>query len=128
MVSISITTWGGTFVLVTGSFDRVHSRFIVATRPLEDRTTLCEGIVFGPKGANPVARALEPLTLWVRRLFTYGYLKDETRRLRGTQYRPMSLGANDRDMIEYFQWLVALPYSEDALTAPDGPPPVVATP
>jgi aminopyrrolnitrin oxygenase len=109
MVSISITTWGGTFVLVTGSFDRVHSRFIVTTRPLEDGTTLCEGIVFGAKGTNPVARGLEPLTLWVRRLFTYGYLKDETRRLRGTQYRPLSLGANDRDMIEYFQWLVTLP-------------------
>jgi hypothetical protein len=101
----------------------------VATRPLEDRTTLCEGIVFGPKGANPIARHLDPLSLWVRRLFTYGYLKDETRRLRGTQYRPMSLGANDRDMIEYFQWLVTLPQnSEDALAAPVSPQSVVVTP
>ena len=51
----------------------------------------------------------DPLALWVRRFFTYGYLKDETRRLRGTQYRPQSLGAADRDMIEFFQWVAALP-------------------
>lgn len=109
MVSISITTWGGTFVLVTGAFDRVHSRFIIATRPLEDGTTLCEGIVFAPKANQLLARLFEPAGLWVRRLFTHGYLADETRRLRGTQYRPSSLGANDRDMIEFFQWVVSLP-------------------
>jgi hypothetical protein len=109
-VEITITTWGGTFVLVTGAFDRVHSRFIIATTPLEDGTTLCEGIVFAPRGTGLLARALfEPFSLWLRRLFTYGYLKDETRRLRGTQYRPLSLGPLDRDMIEFFQWVVALP-------------------
>jgi nitrite reductase/ring-hydroxylating ferredoxin subunit len=109
MVSISITTWGGTFVLVTGAFDRVHSRFIIATRPLDDGTTLCEGIVFAPRANQLLARIVEPAGLWVRRLFTHGYLADETRRLRGTQYRPASLGANDRDMIEFFQWVVSLP-------------------
>ena len=109
MVSISITTWAGTFVLVTGAFDRAHSRFIIATHPLENGTTQCEGIVFAPKGNGLLARMFEPAGLWVRRLFTHGYLADETRRLRGTQYRPLSLGANDRDMIDYFNWVVSLP-------------------
>ena len=110
MVEITITTWGGTFVLVTGAFRRARSRFIIATTPLEDGTTRCEGIVFGPRGKNAVARAVfDPLGLWVRRFFTYGYLKDETKRLRGTQYRPLSLGAPDRDMIEFFQWVTSLP-------------------
>ena len=109
MVSISITTWAGTFVLVTGTFDRVYSRFIIATRPLEDGTTLCEGIVFAPKGNGFLAQLFEPAGLRVRRLFTHGYLADETRRLRGTQYRPLSLGANDRDLIDYFNWVVSLP-------------------
>jgi hypothetical protein len=112
MVSISITTWGGTFVLVTGAFDRVHSRFIIATRPLDDGTTLCEGIVFAPKGTSRPARLLEPAGLWVRRLFTHGYLADEARRLRGTEYRPWSLGANDRDMAEFFQWVASLPQNQ----------------
>jgi nitrite reductase/ring-hydroxylating ferredoxin subunit len=109
MVSISITTWGGTFVLVTGAFDRVHSRFIIATRPLEDGTTLCEGIVFAPRANQPLGRLVEPAALWVRRFFTHGYLAEESRRLRSTQYRPASLGANDHDMIEFFRWVVSLP-------------------
>jgi nitrite reductase/ring-hydroxylating ferredoxin subunit len=109
-VEISITTWGGTFVLVTGAFDRVQSQFIIVTTPREDGTTVCEGIVFAPRGKNLLARTLfEPVSLWVRRLFTYGYLVDETRRLRGTQYRPLSLGPLDRDMIDFFQWVVSLP-------------------
>ena len=116
MVNISITTWGGTFVLVTGDFGGAHSRFVIATQPLDDGTTLCEGIVYGPKGRGPVGRLLSPIDLRVRRFFTYGYLKDETRRLRGTQYRPHSLGPNDRDMIEFFQWVAALP--QDAPAAP----------
>jgi nitrite reductase/ring-hydroxylating ferredoxin subunit len=118
-VEITITTWGGTFVLVTGAFDRACSRFLIATTPLEDGTTQCEGIVYAPRATNALARTLfDPFSLWVRRLFTYGYLKDETTRLRGTQYRPLSLGAPDRDMIEFFQWVVALPQeaAEPALT------------
>ena len=111
MVNISITVWGGTFVLVTGDFDRAQSRFLIATRPLDEGTTLCEGIVFGPRGRHPVARAFEPVALRIRRFFTYGYLLDETRRLRGTRYNPASLGPPDRDMIAFFQWVAALPQS-----------------
>jgi len=47
--------------------------------------------------------------LSIRRLFTFGYLADEARRLRGTRYNPASLGPNDKDMIEYFQWAASLP-------------------
>lgn len=116
-VAISITTWGGTFVLVTGNFGRFASRFLVATSPLEDGTTLCEGIVFAPRSGNAAARAvLDPFSLWVRRLFTYGYLKDETRRLRGTRYQPLSLGPPDQDMIEFFHWVAALPQGAQQAT------------
>lgn len=118
-VEITITTWGGTFVLVTGAFNRARSRFIIATTPLDDGTTLCEGIVFAPRGQNPVMRTVfDPFSLWLRRLFTYGYLKDEARRLRGTQYRPLSLGAPDRDMIEFFQWVVSLAQAEQEAAEP----------
>jgi nitrite reductase/ring-hydroxylating ferredoxin subunit len=109
MVNISITVWGGTYVLVTGDFDRAQSRFLIATRPLDDASTLCEGIVFAPRGRHTLARALDPVALRIRRHFTYGYLLDETTRLRGTRYNPASLGPPDRDMIAFFQWLAALP-------------------
>jgi len=110
MVDISITNWGGTFVLITGDFDRAHSRFLIATQPLEGGKTLCEGIVFAPRMHNPIARSLlEPITLALRRWFTHGYLQDEANRLLGTRYNPAAFISNDQDMIDYYNWVAALP-------------------
>lgn len=111
-VEITITNWGGTFVAITGDFDHARSRFIIATQPLDGGRTLCEGIVFAPRGRNAFARAvLEPLVLAVRRFFTFGYLKDEASRLLGTRYNPGTMIPHDRDMIDFFNWVVALPQS-----------------
>lgn len=112
-VEISITAWGGSFFVIEGRFARVRSRFLVVTQPRRDGTTLCEGIAFGPRRANPIVRSLwgNP-SLWVRRVFTYGYLLDETRRLRGTLYRPESLVEDDRDMVDFYRWVVSLPQGE----------------
>ncbi|HEY1661065.1 MAG TPA: Rieske 2Fe-2S domain-containing protein [Verrucomicrobiae bacterium] len=115
-VEISITNWGGTFVLITGDFNHAHSRFIIATQPLDGGKTLCEGIVFAPRSKNPLSRALfERSTLAIRRFFTHGYLKDEASRLLGTRYNAATMISHDRDMIDFFNWVVALPQkSEDA--------------
>jgi nitrite reductase/ring-hydroxylating ferredoxin subunit len=124
-VEISITNWGGTFVVITGDFDRAHSRFIIATQPLDGGKTLCEGIAFAPRVKNRFARALfQPLALAVRRLFTYGYLKDEASRLLGTRYDPGTMILNDRDMIDFFNWVVALPQGvsdSSSVAASEGP-------
>ncbi|HXJ60027.1 MAG TPA: Rieske 2Fe-2S domain-containing protein [Verrucomicrobiae bacterium] len=102
VVEISLTVWGGTFVCITGNFRRARSRFLMVTRPLENGHTLCEGIVLTPRPANPLA-------LWVRRLFTHGYLADEARQIRGTRYEASRFVEADEDMINYFHWLVTLP-------------------
>ncbi len=102
MVDISLTVWGGTFVCITGDFGRARSRFLMVTRPLENGHTLCEGIVLARRPANP-------LMLEVRRFFTHGYLADEARLLRGTRYDAARFVEADADMIDYFDWLVALP-------------------
>ena len=49
-VDISITTWGGTLFYLTGDFGGALSQFLVAARPLEDGTTLAEGIVYKRRG------------------------------------------------------------------------------
>jgi nitrite reductase/ring-hydroxylating ferredoxin subunit len=111
-VEITITNWGGTFVTITGNFDRAHSRFIIATQPMDGGRTLCEGIVFAPRAKNALARALlEPLALAMRRFFTHGYLRDEAERLLATRYDPDTMIPHDRDMIDFFNWVVALPQS-----------------
>ena len=101
-VDISLTVCGGTFVCITGDFGRARSRFLMVTRPLENGHTLCEGIVLAPRPTNRIA-------LWTRRFFTHGYLADEARKLRGTRYDAARFVEADADMIDYFQWLVALP-------------------
>jgi hypothetical protein len=101
-VEITITVWGGTFVCITGDFERARSRFLMITRPLENGHTMCEGIVFAPRPANPLA-------LWLRRFFTFGYLAEEARRLRGTRYDPARFVEADADMVDYFHWLTTLP-------------------
>ena len=60
----------------------------------------------------------------LRRLFTYGYLKEEARPLRSTRYNPRSLGQNDQDMIDFFHWVASLPQKgdhEDIDRSPDAP-------
>ena len=106
-VNITLTIWGGTFAVITGDFGRVRSGFLMAMQPLENGQTLCQGIVCARRSPNLLG-VFDPLNLWVRRLFTHGYLADEARRLRGTRYNPASLGENDQDMIEFFQWVTSL--------------------
>jgi nitrite reductase/ring-hydroxylating ferredoxin subunit len=105
-VRITISVCGGTIMLVTGNFGGAHSRFLVAAHPLENGQTFCEGICFAPRTRVPL---LNRLNLAIRRIFTHGYLLAETREIRGTQYRPENLGPHDREMIEFFRWVAALP-------------------
>lgn len=115
-VEITLTIWGGTFAVITAEFARVRSGFLMAMEPLENGQTECYGIVYAHRASGPL-RLFTPLGLWVRRLFTHGYLKEESRRLRSTRYQPRSLGENDRDMIDFFQWVAALPQDRNEKTS-----------
>jgi nitrite reductase/ring-hydroxylating ferredoxin subunit len=118
-VNITISICGGTFVLVTADFGGAVSRFIISAQPLENGQTLCEGVCFAAPSGVPF---YDRLALAVRRIFTHGYLAAETREIRGTEYRPDHLGPDDREMIEYYKWLAALPQDLEATfaTPPDG--------
>jgi nitrite reductase/ring-hydroxylating ferredoxin subunit len=107
-VNITLTIWGGNMAVITAGFERVRSGFLMAMQPLENGKTLCQGIIYARRTGN-LLRAFTRLNLSIRRLFTFGYLADEARRLLGTRYNPASLGPNDKDMIEYFQWVASLP-------------------
>jgi nitrite reductase/ring-hydroxylating ferredoxin subunit len=107
-VKITLTIWGGNMAVITADFGRARSGFLMAMRPLENGQTLCQGIVYARRTRH-LLRGFAPLNLWIRRLFTFGYLAEEARRLRSTRYIPASLGPNDKDMIEFFQWAASLP-------------------
>jgi nitrite reductase/ring-hydroxylating ferredoxin subunit len=112
-VDISITTWGGTLFFLTGNFGRALSRFLIAAQPIDGERTLADGVVFKRRGRTALTRALlDPLSLWVRSLFTRGYLIDEASRLGTPHYSPATMVETDQDMIEFFQWMAKL--SQDA--------------
>lgn len=109
-VEVSITSWGGPFMMMTADFPRAQSRFLIATQPLDNGQTLCEGIVFMRHGRNALARRLwQPLSLKARRWLTHGFVADEARTLRGIRYNPAGLIQRDREMIGFFQWIASLP-------------------
>lgn len=106
-VKISLTIWGGTFAVISSQFERLPSGFLMAMEPLDNGQTLCHGIVYARR-VPALLRWLDPFRLWMRTLFTHGYLKEEARQLRATRYNPGSLGPNDQDMIDFFNWVVQL--------------------
>ena len=116
-VNITLTIWGGNMAVITSDFGRVRSGFLMDMRPLENGQTLCQGIVFARR-TNNFLSVFAPFNLALRRLFTFGYLADEARRLRGTRYNPASLGPNDQDMIDYFRWAASLPPTAPATINP----------
>jgi nitrite reductase/ring-hydroxylating ferredoxin subunit len=116
-VKISLTIWGGTFAVITAEFEHLRSGFLMAMEPLEDGSTRCHGIVQAHRSGGPL-RAFDPLRLRLRRLFTFGYLKEEARQLRATRYNPRSLGPDDQDMIDFFHWVASLPQEPPATPAP----------
>ena len=117
-VNITLTIWGGNMAVITAEFKRVRSGFLMAMQPLENGQTLCQGIIYARRNRD-LLRVFTPLNLRIRRLFTFGYLADEARRLRGTRYNPASLGPNDQDMIEFFQWAASLPQMAPATINPE---------
>lgn len=117
-VSISITTWGGTLVLISGDFGAMRSQFLISIMPVEEQRSICSVVVFSRRGANRLARWLyQPISLALRKSFTRGYLVDEAAKLGQPRYLPQHLIAADRELIDYFCWVARLPQSRSALAS-----------
>ena len=110
---ISITAWGGPYVLVEGVFNKAHSRLLVASRPLDEHNTFSEVIAFARRGRHPISRRfIDPVNLRVRRRFTQAFLQYDIDKLRGVRYQPEGLTDQDEELAKYFHWLITLPRSE----------------
>ena len=106
----SLTTWGGTVVLVEVEFKRASSQFIIFLRPVDDNRTLCQVVPYVRKAGRQSGRRLvQPLDMWLRRKFTKAYLVAEVERLGSPRYNPNSFVESDREMVEFFHWVAALP-------------------
>jgi hypothetical protein len=118
-VEISITSFGGSFVLVVGQFARTKSYIMICPQPHADDHIQVDVTVFAPRARNPLLRGpLQWLGLEVRRLFTRGFMQDDIQRLPGIRYNRGGLVESDRQLIEYFQWASRLPGESHAGAEP----------
>lgn len=108
-VQITITSWGGPYVLVEGQFERAHSRLLVASQPVDEANTHSQVAVFTRKSRS---RLLDRLSLRVRRRFTQAFLQYDIDKLCGVRYQPEGLTEQDAELIRYFRWIAALPRSD----------------
>lgn len=109
-VAISMTVFSGSFIMVTGDFERfARSRFFLNVIPVSPTYTRIEGLIFKKKSRIPFFdRFISPIQFRVRRWFTAGYLRNEAESIGHHSYRPTALTAEDGELKEYFRWLARI--------------------
>ena len=108
-VTVQLTIWGNNFCMVEGKFQHATSRFFLMMNPLDDGSTQIHGTVFRKRSRIPVLGALiDKIALETRRWFTGGYLNDENIRLGSPEYRPSTMVEQDKEVVDYFHWALAL--------------------
>lgn len=112
LVEVSMTNWGGSIVVVTGQFRRTRSTLITYMEPLDADHCIQNVIVYARRGWFGLL--VDPLRLWLRRMFTRGFMAEEFDTLAGIRYNPAGLLECDRPMIDFYQWLARLPQDHAA--------------
>jgi phenylpropionate dioxygenase-like ring-hydroxylating dioxygenase large terminal subunit len=117
-VDVSITCWGGALFFVTARYRRANSYIVISTRPIHATRSETTVIPCAPQPRHAMGRLMaKPVGMRVRRYFTREFLRKDFDRLDGLRYNPHSLVESDREMIEFFNWIVDLPQ-----TNPQGDP------
>jgi nitrite reductase/ring-hydroxylating ferredoxin subunit len=106
-VEVSMTNWGGSIVVVTGDFGRTCSTLITWIEPLTELTCIQNVLVYARR--SRLGALVHGPRLFLRRLFTHGFMAEEFDTLAGIRYVPASFLPCDRQMVEFFQWIAQLP-------------------
>ncbi|MBY0521965.1 MAG: Rieske 2Fe-2S domain-containing protein [Gemmataceae bacterium] len=105
-VDVTMTNWGGSIVVVTGDFPRTRSTLMTFIEPLDAEHCVQNVLVFARRSRLPFVNASR---LWLRRLFTRGFMAPEFATLAGIRYNPGGLLDSDRLMIDFYRWIAQLP-------------------
>ena len=123
-VEVSMTNWGGSIVVVTGQFRRTRSSMITYMEPLDENHCVQNVLVYARRIS--LGWLVNPLRLWLRRLFTRGFMAEEFETLAGIRYNPAGLLECDRPMIDFYHWLTQLPQTT-SVSAPCLEPQLLCT-
>jgi hypothetical protein len=105
-VTMDVTVWGGTLILVRAEFRRTTSFGIFNVLPIDAERTRGRVIVWVKRSQGLPGRVLfDPLNAAIRRLFIQTFLRSDLPRIAGLRYQPGNLIAADALMSDYFAWL-----------------------
>lgn len=105
-VTLEMTDWGGTLMLVHSIFPRMRTFGMLKVLPLEGDRMLAHVTVFVQRSSGRFSRALfDPINARIRRFFIKAFLRSDIQRLAGTRYNPNTLIDIDDTMAKYFDWL-----------------------
>jgi nitrite reductase/ring-hydroxylating ferredoxin subunit len=105
-VTMTITDWCGTMMFTTATFRSTTSYGMTLVEPLPNDRVLVRVIVFVRRSAARLGQVLlDPLRLWLRRLFIKRFLAADRALLDGIAYTPGGLIEADEALADYLHWL-----------------------
>lgn len=104
VVTMTVTSWCGTVVLVTAEFARTTSYGMVCVSPVAPNRSRIRNIVWVPRRRGRL-RVLDPIDAEVRRWFIRGFIESDRARSQGIRYNPGSLIDADAVLAGYLRWL-----------------------
>ena len=102
-VTMAVTSWGGTMVLVAATFRRTTSYGMVNVTPLDGRRSRVRVVVWVPR-----RRPFDRVDARVRRSFVRAFLLPDVTAAAGTRWSPGTLVDADRTFASYLAWLAGI--------------------
>lgn len=108
-VTMDVTSWCGTMIMVKAHFQRTTSYGIFNVLPMDGQRTLGRVIVWVKRSQSGLGQALfDPVNAAIRRLFIQTFLRSDLPRIAGLRYQPGKLIAADGILSDYFVWLESI--------------------
>jgi nitrite reductase/ring-hydroxylating ferredoxin subunit len=105
-VTMDVTVWGGSLILVRAQFARTTSFGILNVLPIDGQRTRGRVIVWVRRSASAFGRLfLDPLNAAIRRFMIQAFLRSDLPRIAGLRYQPGNLTPADAVLSDYFAWL-----------------------
>lgn len=105
-VTMDVTVWGGTLILVRAQFARTASFGILNVLPIDSQRTRARVIVWVQRSRTALGRlSFDPLNAIIRRSMIRAFLRSDLPRIAGLRYQPGNLTSADAVLADYFAWL-----------------------
>lgn len=103
-VTMTVTSWCGTVVLVTAEFKRTTTYGMVFISPVARNRSVIRNVVWIERRRG-ILRMLDPADAEIRRWFIRAFVESDRTRTAGVRYNPGSMINADAVLAGYLRWL-----------------------